>query len=66
MLFLLFVGEDLAGGVEDLKEGNFVLANPTAYLAECAENPQDIVLACTAVFHLLKLFGDRVRALAKE
>ena len=59
LILMLFVSKTFADGVEDLKEWDFVVTDATVYLAECAENPLDIILACTVIFHLPKLFGDR-------
>ena len=51
-MFLLFVGKHFAHGVEDLEEGYLIVADATAHLIECAENPQDIVLARTMTFKI--------------
>ena len=66
-MFLLFVGRHFAHGVEDsLEEGYLIVADATAHLVKCAENPQDIVLARTMTFRDPKLIDDRQLALANE
>ena len=66
VIILLFAGKHFADSVEDLDEEYLIVADATAHLVECAENPQDIVLARTMTFHVLKLIDDRQLALADE
>ena len=55
-----------AHGDVDLKEWDLIVADATAHLAECIENPQDDVLSCTMTGRDFKDVDDRQVTLADE